>query len=86
MLRENFFEDYIALRYLSNMNPAKFYIKKVVFNNPATVVFWQDGTKTVVKCQDGDTYNKETGLALCFAKKALGNKGNFNEIFKKWCK
>lgn len=62
----------------------KFYIKDVIFNDPATIVLWADGTKTVVKCQDGDIYSKETGLALCIAKKALGNKGNFNEVFKKW--
>ena len=59
-------------------------IKNVIFNNPATVVIWNDGTKTVVTCHPGDTYSKETGLALCIAKKFLGNKGNFNEIFKKW--
>ncbi len=59
-------------------------IKKVIFNNPATIVLWKDGTKTVVKCQEGDTYDKEKGLALCIAKKALGNKGNFNNEFKRW--
>ena len=59
-------------------------IKKVIFNNPATIVLWNDGTKTVVKCQEGDTYDKEKGLALCIAKKALGNKGNFNNEFKRW--
>ena len=59
-------------------------IKNVIFNDPATVIMWSDGTKTVVKCQPGDTYSKETGLALCIAKKYLGNKGNFNEVFKKW--
>lgn len=64
---------------------AQIQIKKVVFHDPATIVFWDDGTKTVVKCQDGDTYSKETGLALCIAKKVLGNKGNFNNVFKKWC-
>lgn len=59
-------------------------IKNVYFNPPATVVLWDDGTKTVVKCQDGDSYSKETGLALCLAKKAMGNNGKFNDIFKKW--
>lgn len=59
-------------------------IKNVIFNDPATIVIWGDGTKTVVKCQPGDTYDKEKGLALCIAKKYLGNKGNFNEVFKKW--
>lgn len=59
-------------------------IKKVIFNDPATIVLWDDGTKTVVKCQDGDEYSKEKGLALCFAKKHLGNKSNFNNEFKRW--
>ena len=60
-----------------------FDIDRVIFNNPATIVFWKDGTKTVVKCQEGDTYSPESGLAIAFTKKALGNKGNFNEVFKK---
>ena len=59
-------------------------IEKVVFNNPATIVLWKDGTKTVVKCQAGDEYSKETGLAMCIAKKCLGNEGNFNNVFRKW--
>lgn len=64
------------------VNP--FEIKKVYFNDPVTVVIWTDGTKTIVRCQEGDVYSKETGLALCIAKKALGNKGNFNDVFHKW--
>ena len=59
-------------------------IERVIFNDPATIVIWADGSKTVVKCQPGDEYSKETGLAMCIAKKHLGNKGNFNETFKKY--
>lgn len=58
--------------------------EKVIFNNPATIVIWGDGTKSVVKCQDGDTYDPEKGLALAIAKKALGNKGSWYNTFKKW--
>ena len=61
-----------------------FEIKNVIFNDPATIVLWKDGTKTVVKCQEGDFYSEEMGLALCIAKKAMGNKGNFNNVFRKW--
>ena len=60
-------------------------IKNVKFNGPATIVFWADGTKTVVKCQDGDDYSKEVGLAMCIVKKAFGNMSKYNDIFKKWC-
>lgn len=61
-------------------------IKDVIYNNPATIVFWKDGTKTVVKCQKdkGDTYNPELGLAMCIIKKMCGNKGNYNDVFNKW--
>ena len=59
-------------------------IKQVIFNNPATVVFWSDGTKTVVKCSENDTFDPEIGLAMAICKKAFGNTGAYNEVFKKW--
>ena len=59
------------------------FIKKVKFNPPATIVFWTDNTKTVVKCQ-GEDYDPEKGLAMCISKKMLGDKGNYYEVFKKW--
>ena len=59
-------------------------IKNVIFNEPATIILWDDGTKTVVKCQEGEGYDPEKGLAMAISKKALGNKGNYCEVFKKW--
>ena len=59
-------------------------IENVIFNDPATIVFWLDGSKTVVKCQPGDTFSKELGLAMAICKKVYGNKGNYNDVFKKW--
>lgn len=58
-------------------------IKKVIFNDPCTIVLWADGTKTVVKTQNNEVYDAEKGLAMCISKKALGNKGNYFEVFKK---
>lgn len=58
-------------------------IKNVIFNDPATIVFWQDGTKTVVKCHDG-AFDPEKGLAMAISKKALGNKYDYYEEFEKW--
>lgn len=57
--------------------------KSIIFNRPATIVLWADGTKTTVKCSPKDTWDPEKGLALCFMKKALGNKGNFNNVLKR---
>ena len=59
-------------------------IKNVIFNDPATIVFWEDGTKTVVKCQPGDSFDPEKGLAMAITKKAYGNKGSYCNQLKKW--
>ena len=59
-------------------------IKNVIFNDPATIVFWDDGTKTVVKTQNDESFDPEKGLVMAYFKKMHGNKGSyFNEI-KKW--
>lgn len=58
-------------------------IKNVIFNPPATIVFWQDGTKTVVKATN-EVYDPEKGLAMAIAKRALGNQGNYYNVIKKW--
>ena len=58
-------------------------IKDVIFNEPATIILWADGTKTVVKCQKGDDFDPEKGFAMAFLKKCWGNKGNFNDKLRK---
>ena len=69
---------------------------KVIFNGPATIVFWNDNTKTVVKCQcdhtrnrdhekcgdDCPLFDKELGFAMACAKKLFGNKGSYYNKFK----
>ncbi len=59
-------------------------IKRVIFNEPATIVYWDDGEKTVVKCKEGELFDPEKGLAMAISKKALGNRGNYFNEFKKW--
>lgn len=61
-------------------------IRKVIFNDPATVVLWSDGTKTVVKCGPDDIFDKEKGLAMAIVKKMAGNDSRFHKVFKEWCK
>lgn len=60
-----------------------FEIRSVLSNRKknAFSVVWMDGTTTVVHCQPGDEWDDEKALAMCFTKKALGNKGNFNDKF-----
>lgn len=60
-----------------------FAIKKVIFNNPCTIVIWEDGTKTIVKCS-GEHFDAEKGLAMAISKKALGNKSDYYKEMTKF--
>lgn len=60
-------------------------IRKVIFSGPATIVFWNDGSKTVVKCTKGDHLNYEMGIAMCTLKKLFGDSYlDFKKDLKKW--
>lgn len=59
---------------------AKVYSNK---EKKTTVVIWPDGQKTIVKCQPGDEFDAEKGIAMCFVKKYFNNRGCFNEWMKK---
>lgn len=55
-----------------NLTATSIYINRVIYSNPAVVVFWSDGTKTVAKCSKQDTYNPEFGLLLCYCYRTIG--------------
>ena len=59
------------------------YIKQVIYHDPATVVFWSDGTKTVSKAVEGTDYDACDGLIYCIVKK-LGNGFSLKQLFKEW--
>lgn len=74
------------MKYLKHLKKTEMLskIEKVIFNNPATIVIWTDGTKTVVK-SEGEKFDPEKGLAMAITKKLLGNnQGYYYDIFKKW--
>lgn len=48
-------------------------VKKVIFNPPATIVFWKDGSKTTVKTND-EIFCEEKGFAMAFLKKVYGGR------------
>lgn len=81
-------EEYIKEDIRITTDYAKLYnrftIKNVIFNPPATIVFWKDGTKTVVKCGEHDIYDPEKGIAMAIAKRAFGDKGNYYNKIKEW--
>ena len=84
---ENSFSGIVTANKISSVSFQMDYrhqIKKVIFNDPATIIFWEDGSKTVVKCQPDDKYDKMTGFAMACTKYMFGNEGNYYEVFKKW--
>lgn len=45
------------------------FITRCIINDPAVVLFWSDGTKTVGKCMGDDEFNPEIGLAMAISRK-----------------
>lgn len=46
---------------------------RIIHHGPATVVFWKDGTKTVVKLMEGDVYDEYNAFCAAFVKKVYGS-------------
>ena len=80
----DFIADDEPVEKLANFNRG--FIKKVVFHDPATIVEWKDGSKTVVQARDGEKFDPEKGLAMAISKKALGNKHDYYNVFKHYLK
>lgn len=59
-------------------------IKDVIFAPPATIVYWSDGSKTVVKCSEKDAFDPENGLAMAIAKRCGGNNGSYYKEIRHW--
>lgn len=59
-------------------------IKDVIFAPPAIIVYWSDGSKTVVKCSEKDVFDPEKGLAMAIAKRCGGNKGGYYKEIQNW--
>lgn len=58
-------------------------VKKIVRNGPATIVFWDDGTKTIVKRAEGTKDDIYMAFCSAFTKKMLGNNSRIKRIIFK---
>ena len=61
-------------------------IKKVIFSPPATIIIWDDNTKSIVKAQEDEPYDPEKGMAMCIAKHIYGDCGSYYNVFSEWLK
>lgn len=86
ILMENYMNNLLNSGYInSKKNQFLPYvmpqIKDVKFNGPATIVFFDDNTKVVIKCTDTDIFDPEKAVMICVLRKALGMSSS---QFKKW--
>jgi hypothetical protein len=56
-------------------------IKQVIFNNPATIIMWKDGTKTIVKVHN-EEFDEEKGFAMAYLKKVFGDRNKYMKYIK----
>ena len=75
---------FYADNHIVALIPNHIKVKRVIVNKPATIVFWSDGTKTICKCAEGDTFDAEKGIAMCFMKKIFGNPSQVRKFIGKW--
>lgn len=58
-------------------------IDHIFYDDIATVVFWKDGTKTIVKCPEGTPYDEYTAFCVAVAKKFYGTNSAIKRVIKK---
>lgn len=65
--------DQRALGGYISCAPRQITPRKVIFSGPKTIVIWEDGTKTIVGCADGQEYDEYAGFCAALAKKIFGS-------------
>ena len=71
-----------GLTWCCNIDPYIYAPKRIIYNNPATIVFWKDGTKTVVKKNEKEKYNSYNAFCAALAKKIFGTNSEVNRIVR----
>lgn len=67
-----------SLRAISELK-----VEKIITNGPATIVFWNDRTKTIVKRDIDDEDDLYDAVANALAKKIFGSTSKFHKIIDK---
>lgn len=70
--KDTTFSEFCRRLYWGHIDVAKVKPTKILIQGTATIIWWSDGTKTIVKCQKGDKMDPEKGIAMCVMKKFMG--------------
>lgn len=66
-----------SLKIRTNFQPVR-----IIKNGPATIVFWKDGTKTVVKCAPETTPSDYDAFTAALAIKIFSNNSRLKKMIK----
>lgn len=72
MIKANYSKEEIKKMINNTFGVSKFEYKKIIFSGPCTIILWKDGTKTMARTNEEETFDPEKGVAVCFMKRALG--------------
>ena len=72
-----------TIKFAETKNFYSLNVSKIIFNPPATIVFWEDGTKTVVKCAAEDEFNEYCGFLAALGKKVYENNNQIKKLIDK---
>lgn len=67
---------------MTNQTPKPSLVEKVIVNGPKTIVFWNDGTKTIVSCREGEEFDIYTAFCAALAKKMFGSTSRVKAILE----
>ena len=56
---------------------------KIIHSGPCTIVFWNDKTKTIVRCSENDIYDEYAAFCSALAIKMYGNNSKLKKMIKK---
>ena len=56
--------------------------KRIIRNGIATIVFWNDGTKTIVKCAEDDEPDYYMAFCAAYCKKVFGSNSQLKRVIK----
>lgn len=58
-------------------------VRRIIHSGPATIVFWEDDTKTVVKLSENDFYDEYAAFAAALAIKCYGSNSQVKKIIER---
>ena len=52
----------------------------MIYSGPKTIILWTDGTKTIVSCGEGESYDHYTGFCAAVTKKLFGSTSHAKKV------